>query len=69
MQIKLPSKLKTLVKREHATAIKHSTRNWWDIVPRYCDETLSNEAALDSVLETIGVTQEIDEASMEPRVY
>jgi hypothetical protein len=35
----------------------------------YCDETLSNEAALDSVLETIGVTQEIDEASMEPRVY
>lgn len=68
-QIKLPSRLKTLVKREHADAVKHSTSNWWDLVPVYCDETLSNEAALDSILETTGVTQEMTEISMEPRAF
>jgi hypothetical protein len=67
-QIRLPARFIPQVKREHATALKLK-RNWWDLVPLYCDETLSNEAALDSVLDTTGITKEVADDSMEPRVF
>jgi hypothetical protein len=40
-QIRFPARLIAQVKREHTTALKLK-RNWWDLVPLYCDETLSN---------------------------
>ena len=63
-QIRLPARLIPQVKREHATALKLK-RNWWDLVPIYCDEILTNEAALEYLLDTTGISQELAETSVE----